>query len=252
MPRIRLALTIAVLLAAADAAPVNAEWSPALAARYLDARQKEWFAWKTAQSADGPCVTCHTGMTYLLARPALRRALHEAEPTEFETGLLNRLRTKLTKPAEGALGTVEAVFGAMFLDGDDARTAMSSHRKQAFDRLWELQEADGPGKGGWQWYEANLDPWENPESGYYGASLVALALGNTPEPYRQDHAIQAPAASLIAFLANPPSPPRLHDRLALLWASTSTLSLFWECSRSALIAATLARPPPDGARPATA
>ena len=37
MPRLRLALTIVVLLAAADAAPVHAEWSPALAARYLDA-----------------------------------------------------------------------------------------------------------------------------------------------------------------------------------------------------------------------
>jgi len=246
MPRLRLGLTIVVLLAAADAAPVHAEWSPALAARYLDGRQKEWFAWKTAQSADGPCVTCHTGMTYLLARPVLRRALHEAEPTEFETGLLNRLRTKMAKPAEGALGTVEAVFGAMFLDGDDARTAMSSHRKQAFDRLWELQETDGPGKGGWQWYEANLDPWENPESGYYGAALVALALGQAPEAYRQDHASQAPAASLIAFLANPPSPPRLHDRLALLWASTSTLSLIWHGSRSALIAETFARQQPDG------
>ena len=37
MPRLRLALTIVVLLAAADAAPVHAEWDPALAARYLDA-----------------------------------------------------------------------------------------------------------------------------------------------------------------------------------------------------------------------
>jgi hypothetical protein len=31
-----------------------------------------------------PCVSCHTGMTYLLARPVLRRALHESEPTTFE------------------------------------------------------------------------------------------------------------------------------------------------------------------------
>ena len=176
------------MLLAAAASPLRAEWNPALAARYLDARQQEWFAWKTAQSADGPCVSCHTGMTYLLARPVLRRALHEAAPTAFETGLLNRLRTKMAKPAEGALGTVEAVFGAMFLSRDDARATMSSHGKQAFDRLWELQETDGPGKGGWQWYEANLDPWENPESGYYGAALVALALGQAPEAYRQDPA----------------------------------------------------------------
>ena len=74
-------------LLAASVSPLHAEWNPALAARYLDARQQEWFAWKTAQSADGPCVSCHTGLTYLLARPVLRRALHEAAPTAFETGL---------------------------------------------------------------------------------------------------------------------------------------------------------------------
>ena len=106
MPRLRLALTAAALLAVAS--PVRGEWDPALAARYLDARQQAWFDWKTAQSSDGPCVSCHTGMTYLLARPVLRRALHEAAPTRFETGLLNRLRTKMAKPQEGALGTVEA------------------------------------------------------------------------------------------------------------------------------------------------
>jgi squalene-hopene/tetraprenyl-beta-curcumene cyclase len=243
MPRLRIALTAAVLVAAASS--VRAEWNPALAARYLDARQQAWFDWKTAQSSDGPCVSCHTGMTYLLARPVLRRALHEAEPTKFETGYLNRLRTKMDKPAEGALGTVEAVMSAMFLSRDEARGTMSSHGKQAFDRLWELQEADGPGKGGWQWYEANLDPWENHESGYYGAALVALALGQAPEAYRRDPSSYAGAASLNKFLANPPAPPRLHDRLALLWASTSALSLIWH-SRSDLIAETFSRQQPDG------
>src|SRR5689334_19428074 len=101
-------LLVAVLIG--PALPVRAEWNPALAARYLDARQQAWFGWKTAQSSDGPCVSCHTGMTYLLARPVLRRMLHEAEPTTFEIGLLNRLRTKMDKPQEGALGTVEAVM----------------------------------------------------------------------------------------------------------------------------------------------
>jgi squalene-hopene/tetraprenyl-beta-curcumene cyclase len=244
MPRLRIALTAAVLLAAASS--VHAEWNPTLAARYLDARQQAWFDWKTAQSSDGPCVSCHTGMTYLLARPVLRRALHEAEPTKFEIGYLNRLRTKMNKPAEGALGTVEAVMSAMFLSRDDARGTMSSHGKQAFDRLWELQENDGPGKGGWQWYEANLDPWENHESGYYGAALVALALGQAPEAYRQDPASGSHPAALMAFLVNPPALPRLHDRLAALWASTTALPLLNARARSALVAEAFARQQPDG------
>jgi squalene-hopene/tetraprenyl-beta-curcumene cyclase len=245
MPRLRITLTAAVLLAAASS--VRAEWDPALAARYLDARQQAWFDWKTAQSSDGPCVSCHTGMTYLLARPVLRRALHEAGPTTFETGLLNRLRTKMAKPQEGALGTVEAVMSAMFFSRDDARDTMSSHAKQAFDRLWESQDAGGANKGSWQWYEANLDPWENHESGYYGASLVALALGQTLGQKPEGSPSMNPqVVSLMSFLVNPPAPPRLHDRLAALWASTTALPLLNAQARSAVIAETFARQQPDG------
>jgi len=244
MPRLPLALAIALLVTAAS--PLHAEWNPALAARYLDARQQAWFDWKTAQSSDGPCVSCHTGMTYLLARPVLRRALYETEPTAFETGLLNRLRTKMAKPAEGPLGTVEAVLAAMFFSRDDARNTMSAHTKQAFDRLWEEQAHEGTDKGAWQWYQASLDPWENHESGYYGASLVALALSQTPASYRQDAAVRGPASALTAYLANPAAPPRLHDRLALLWASATMPGLLSDASRQALIADTFSRQEADG------
>src|SRR5262249_61719084 len=67
----------------------NENWNPALAAKYLDGRQEAWFAWRQAQSADGPCISCHTGMPYLLARPALRRALHDATHTLCEQGLID-------------------------------------------------------------------------------------------------------------------------------------------------------------------
>ncbi|HET9268302.1 MAG TPA: hypothetical protein VFO31_09065 [Vicinamibacterales bacterium] len=240
---LRLTLAVIVLLVAL---PVQAEWNPSLAARYLDARQQAWFDWKTAQSSDGPCVSCHTGMTYLLARPVLRRALNEGEPTKFEVGYLNRLRTKMAKPAEGALGTVEAVMSAMFFSRDDAQDAMSSHSRQAFDRLWESQESSGPQKGAWQWYEANLDPWENPESGYYGASLVALALAQMPAAYRGDASVRAHADALTAYLSKPDTQPRLHDRLALLWASASWPGLLSDAARQALIAETFSRQQADG------
>src|SRR2546423_13945705 len=72
-----------------------ADWNPRAAADYLDARQKQWFAWPSANSNGAPCVSCHTGATYLLARPALRRILREAEPTPYETGLLESLRSRL-------------------------------------------------------------------------------------------------------------------------------------------------------------
>jgi hypothetical protein len=244
--RIRLAIAVPIVVLIATAAPLRAEWNPALAARYLDARQQAWFDWKTAQSSDGPCVSCHTGMTYLLARPVLRRALQETEPTRFETGYLNRLKTKMAKPAEGALGTVEAVMSAMFFSRDDARAVMSSHTSQAFDRLWATQEVGGAHKGAWQWYEAKLDPWENSESLYYGSALVALALGQTSEAYQKDAAVRARAAALTTYLINQPSPPRLHDRLATLWASSTMPSLLPDASRRALLAEVSGRQQADG------
>ena len=71
------------------------DWNPKLAAQYLDSRQKEWFAWPAAKSYGGPCISCHTGATYLLARPALRRALGEADPATYETKLVEGLRARV-------------------------------------------------------------------------------------------------------------------------------------------------------------
>jgi squalene-hopene/tetraprenyl-beta-curcumene cyclase len=207
---------IAVLVATTST--LSADWSPEAAARYLDGRQQEWFAWKPAMSADGPCVSCHTGMTYLLARPALRRRLKESQPTIYETGLLDRLRAKVGEKPAGALQGVETIFSAMFLSREDAMKTMSVHTQKAFDQLWTLQSADGPAKGGWRWYAANLDPWENAESGRYGASLAAVALTQTPAEYRDTPQVREQTAALNAYLMDSVDSRRLHDRLTLLIA----------------------------------
>ncbi len=136
-------LVIAVVIAVA---PVRgAGWNPQLAAKYLDDRQRDWFAWPQAQSTNGPCVSCHTGMPYLLARPALRRLLKETQPTMYETGLLNRLRANAGAKPAGALQSVETIFAAMLLPQGDAA------QRPTFDQLWALQKKDGALQGGWLW-----------------------------------------------------------------------------------------------------
>lgn len=90
------------------------KWDPALAAKYLDDRQEAWASFKPAQSPDGPCISCHTGMPYLLARPALRRVLHESAPTQYETTLIARLDAKAGSKPAGNLQSVETIFAAMF------------------------------------------------------------------------------------------------------------------------------------------
>jgi hypothetical protein len=224
-----------------------AEWSPQRAAQYLDARQKAWFAWKPAASPDGPCVSCHTGMTYLLARPALRRALGETQPTMFELGLLDRLRANVGAKPEGALQGVETVFAALFLAQHDAGKTVSPETRRAFDQLWALQLDEGATKGAWQWYPVNLDPYEHSRADFFGASLAALAIGTMPDIYAETPQVREHLSALIAYFETGADTQRpLHDRLARLWASSKLRSALRDQSRKALIEETFGKQQADG------
>jgi squalene-hopene/tetraprenyl-beta-curcumene cyclase len=226
---------------------VGADWSPQRAAQYLDARQKAWFAWKPAASPEGPCVSCHTGMTYLLARPALRRALGETQPTMFEQGLLDRLRANVGAKPEGALQGVETVFAALFLAQQDAGKVVSSETRRAFDQLWGLQLDEGATKGAWQWYPVNLDPYEHSRADFFGASLAALAIGTMPDGYAQTPEVRKHVSALNAYFDSGADVPRpLHDRLARLWASSKLRGILPDQARKALIEETFGKQQADG------
>ena len=224
------------------------DWNPRLAADYLDARQKEWFEWPTAKRAGGPCVSCHTGVTYLLARPALRRVLGEDRPTRYETGLVDALRARLDEKVLPVskepktlpnLGT-ESIFGALFLG------------EPAFDRLWSLQIADGSARGSWPWFEFNLDPFETSDSSFIGASLAALAVTGAPAEYRGRADVQPHIADLARFLKDAQSSQPLHNRLVLLWAAAALPDAITKTAQQAIIAETLRKQQPDGSwRPAS-
>jgi squalene-hopene/tetraprenyl-beta-curcumene cyclase len=202
-----------LLLLALLALPVvAADWNPRAAADYLDARQKQWVAWPAANnSSGGKCVSCHTGMTYLLARPALRRVLGESQPTEYETGLLESLRSrvskrypkelypKATEPHLSEEAAVESIFAAWFIGSADA-----------FDRMWSLQTP----AGSWAWNNFDLDPWETPASAYYGAALAALALRSGPAAHRD----RPEAARLKQYLESGFDSQPLHNRVMAIWA----------------------------------
>jgi squalene-hopene/tetraprenyl-beta-curcumene cyclase len=188
-----------------------ADWNPKLAADYLDSRQKEWFAWKAAANAGGPCVSCHTGLSYLLARPALRGLLNEQSATAYETGLKSGLMARVDKRNGSDGNGVEAVLSALVLGPES---------QKAFDRLWALQIMEGPAKGAWHWYNLDLDPWEMPQSKFYGATLAALAVGNTTASYRENPDVREHVGALVDYLHNETANQSLHNRLMLLWAST--------------------------------
>lgn len=243
-------LALVVFISMSFAGVSGATWSPQLAAHYLDARQKAWFEWKPAVSADGPCVSCHTGMTYLLARPALRRVLGEPQETMYERGLMDRLRANVGAKRPSALQEVEVIFAAFFLTEQNARNpvdqTLHDDSRKAFDQLWQLQQQTGPNQGAWRWYQANLDPWENPDSSFYGASIAAHAVGTMPPGYRND-AVSERTAALVSFLQGSPTSMRsLHDRLAALWASSRLPDVISEAARGSILAEVFNKQAADG------
>ncbi len=243
-------LRVSVLILLAAQPGLSGDWNPKLAAQYLDSRQKEWFAWPPAKRSGGPCISCHTGVTYLVARPALRRVLGEAEPTTYETGLVDGLRARVSLGLEDALKTakeplasqsvgVEAIFAALFLPHEKPAS------QQAWDRLWSMQILDGADKGSWPWFTFNSDPYETSDSGFIGASLAALAISTTPSEYQARPEIKERVAELTTYLRGTiPSQP-LHNRLLLLWAAARLPAAVAD-ARQSIIDETLKKQQPDG------
>jgi squalene-hopene/tetraprenyl-beta-curcumene cyclase len=251
---------IASLIALTAAAGLCGDWNPRLAADYLDARQKAWFAWPAANKGEnGVCLSCHTGLTYLLARPALSHALGENAATPYETQLLDSIRKRVGKktvlefspkgkePAASQGLGVESVLSALLLASVDARAgAMSAETEQAFERMWALEIADGKNKGAWMWNSFDLDPWEEPDSMFYGAALAALAVGTTPASYQARPDIAENVTSLKSYLASTQRTQPIHNRLLLVWASTKLPGVLSVVDRKAILDQVIACQQPDG------
>ncbi len=249
---------VVAVLALISVPAVCADWSPQLAAQYLDSRQKDWFAWPAANSSGVPCLSCHTGMTYMMARPALRHSLGESERTSYETGLLNSIKSRIDKKdasdlypkSKGAYAAqatgVEAVLSALLLSTENDGGGLSADAEKAFDRMWALQIREGKSKGAWDWYSLNLDPWETPDSVFYGATLAAIAIGNAPSDYRARPQIRENITALIAFLQNEQAAQPLHNRLMLVWASTKLPGVLTDAKRAAIVDEISRKQQPDG------
>jgi len=239
---------IAAILALTAAPALCGDWNARLAAQYLDSRQKDWFAWPPASASGVVCVSCHTGVPYLLARPALRQALGETAPTLYEAVLLDGLRATVVKtdakdlfrdvkgPLADQVFGAQAILSALMLAMDDAqRGSLTPEAEKALDRMWSLQIRDGKAKGAWHWSDFDLDPWETAEAAYYGAALAALATGVAPAHYQSRPEIRGNVAALTAYLRGEQSTQPLHNQLILLWASLKLSGLLPEADRNTLL-----------------
>jgi squalene-hopene/tetraprenyl-beta-curcumene cyclase len=247
-----------LMLAAAPAFCQN--WNPRLAEQYMDSRQKEWVAWPMAMHSGVACVSCHTGLTYLLARPALRQALGEKTgPTLYEDVLdasmratvirtdANDLFAGLKGPIVGQVYGAQVVLASLVLAMDDApRGKLSPEGEKAFDRMWSLQLKSDPDKGAWPWSDFDLDPWETKDAAFYGAALAALATGLAPADYQARPEIQENIAALRAYLREGQKTTPLHNRVFLLWASSKVRGLLPDAGQQAILSELWSKQQPDG------
>jgi squalene-hopene/tetraprenyl-beta-curcumene cyclase len=222
-------------------------WDPAAAAAYLDARMDSWFAngtqLKTGDTKTA-CVSCHAGLAYALARPALRRLMHVDVPAAQEARLIDETTRRIeTYDSHQVLydfderrqiesrGT-EAVLNAVILTSADAARNLheaSAPTKKALARLWETQRADGR----WDWLEFGLEPWETTGAPYHGATFAAFAVGTAPSQHGE--VATAGIERLRAYLSANYQAQHLYNRTWALLASTRLKRIVTDAQRDALI-----------------
>jgi len=244
-----------LVLLTACARSTGPAWNPKAAADYLDRRADQWMHWpKAARAQDTVCVSCHTALTYALVREPLGRFLKESGSAPARQRLLADVRKRVQlspqlppyypDKALASRGT-EAVLNALILADEDANQGhLSAATQAAFDAMWATQLTSGPDAGSWPWIQFNNEPWEAPDSGYYGATLAALAVASAPDAYRARPSIQQGLGRLHDYLTRAFAQQTLLKRADLLWAAgrlpgliepaarDSTLRELWAMQRS--------------------
>jgi squalene-hopene/tetraprenyl-beta-curcumene cyclase len=209
--------------------PLAPAFSATKAAAFLDAVAVNW-------TRERKCITCHTNMPYLTARPLLpgdegwkevRRFL-EKDVASWSAG---------GKPR----GDAYVVATAFALAVNDAQTTGQLHEatRAALDRLFAVQQPSGA----WDWLKCDWPPLEHDD--YYGATLAALAVGTAPGNYAQTAPAKAGLTRLKAYFHKTP-PPDLHHTAMLLWASTKLDGLMTAEQQQKAIAALTAKQQADG------
>lgn len=262
--RLRSALAWGVVLLVCPIARAGggpSDWKAVAAGNYLDERQKVWFG-------HAKCISCHSGLPFALARPALRKLVGEGAPTAQETKLLAQIRLRVanwkkldTKEfglyydanddlKKQSWGT-EAVFNAVVLAFDDryqGKSAPSEATKQAFAHLWQTQIQSGDHKGSWDWLDFNEAPWGNKEARYCGSALAAIAVGTAPSYYQlgADAHTDARVQSLRGYLKNGLQKQNLHNQVWGLWAATQIEGIITKAEKRELIDRLLSKQQADG------
>lgn len=225
-------------------------WDAAAAAKYLDARMDAWWTnAKVLKTADGEqrCISCHTAVPYVLARPVLRRMLGEKTMSAHEPRILETVTARVnaigneqpyydnTEDKKIESRGVEAVLNAFVLTMNDSNVKASqpsATTKAAMARLWEVQRADGA----FDWLNFGLEPYEVPDAAFHGATLAAMSAGSaTGMAASATEAGKAGRERLIRYLNSNVSSQRLFNRAWALIAASRLDAVLSTQDRAAIV-----------------
>lgn len=249
----------------AGALPLRAveepRWDRDAAARYLDRRMDTWWAnAKTLKTGGGEtrCLSCHTALPYVWARPALRRSQDVAQPTAHEQRVIDQVSLRIgyrsddqpyydhTEAKKVESRGVEAVINAAALSGLDGDSTSAERQPlvaAAMKRMWSVQRPDGA----WDWLDFGLEPYEAPDAVFHGATLAALAAGS-PAARKADDSERARqgVAKLRGYLRSRFNDQRAFNRAWLLLAATRLDGLLTSPERDAIVKSLAALQRADG------
>jgi squalene-hopene/tetraprenyl-beta-curcumene cyclase len=222
-----------------------------------------WQEWPRAQKDHGTiCISCHTVVPYAMARPALRQEFSETGMAAPEKIMMDSVEKRVSHWSEmvpfysdAANGpgktaeahATEAVLNAVILASYDGQQRhLRPVTRMAFDAAWALQEQTGEKAGAWKWQDFHLGPWEAWESGYQGAALLMLEVGNAPYRYASSAPVRAHVELLREYLRRYYAVEPLMNQLYVLWASAKVPGLLTKAELKALLETVRSTQQPDG------
>jgi len=249
-----LGLTTVPLVAQSTNDVAKPVWNQEKAAEFLDSRASWWLDWQKAKRGNGSsCISCHTGVPYLLVRQSLQKAIAGEVPEQF-----NRTLAIVKKRVENfdgnlpfydfkkeqSLGT-EAILNALILttvEKQNGSDKLSEEVVKSFEALWSSQiphsAADQePNKnvGGWHWLDFKLEPLESAEADYYGATLAAIAVGSAAGKYAETEELKQKIESLKKYLRSGYQKEHWHNKIAALVAANHLSGILTKQQKQAII-----------------
>ncbi len=188
------------------------------------------------------CAACHTMMPYLMARPAVNAlAPQSAEVRQFFEEVVAGKREAMPdytcKDVDAAVAI--GVASAMALNDRWATGKLHPLTRQALDRMWTLQRADGA----WQWPFRDTPPLKLNE--HYGVTIAAIGAGMAPDDYANTPTAKAGLAGVRRYLSAT-KPVGLHQEAMLLWASVYVDGLLSADAKTEVTSRLLDVQRPDG------